>query len=422
MLFIYTLLFYLLIPILLLRLYWRGFKVPTYRKRWGERFAIYSKEYPTQVIWIHAVSVGETVAVFPLIKQLQQRYPANTILITTTTITGSARVKAMLGNTVSHVYLPYDLPMLNKSFLNTFKPKISIFMEKEIWPNLYAQCALNKIPLIIINARLSVNSAKNYKKISTLITPTLTKINWIVAQTKADKQRFITIGANRKSINVIGNLKFDLAIDESVIKQAKALKTQLFKNRFVWVVASTHKPEEEIFFHSYTILKQQIPDLLLILAPRHPERFYEVKKLAIKMQLQPCVHSFKQTCVTDTDVYLVDTIGELQLFYGVADICFVGGSMVPVGGHNILEPAAMNVPIMFGRYMTNFMEIAKKILALEAAVQCLNQEELIKTVLLLHNDAVLRASMAEKAYKFVKNNQGSTAKVTEIIAGFLSAN
>lgn len=411
----YTLLFYFLTPLVLFRLFWRGFKAPQYRKRWLERLAIYKKTYPRNVIWIHAVSVGEAEAVFPLVKRLQKQYPQDNFLVTTTTPTGSARVQAVLAETVCHVYFPYDLPDVVKRFMAVFQPKCAIIMEKEIWPNLYANCKQNNIPLLIINARLSADSAKGYKKIACLVKPVLEAVTWVGTQTLEDKQRFIEIGAKQNAISVTGNLKFDLEIEDDLIQRAQAIKAQLFKDRFVWIIASTHEHEELVFFDIYPQLKKQIPELLLMIVPRHPERFELVNQLANKRQFKTCLRSSNQPCVAETDVYIADTMGELKLLYGTADICFVGGSMVPVGGHNILEPAAMGVPIMFGPYMVNFKEISESVLELNAAVQCANKQALVDEVMHLYQDAEYRRKIAVRAKQFVNSNQGATVATAEII-------
>ncbi len=416
---IYTLLFYLLTPLVLLRLYWKGFKTPEHRKRWKERLAIYQQKFPTQVIWVHAVSVGEAEAVFPLVKRLQQQYPSNQFLVTTTTPTGSARVKDVLANTVSHVYLPYDLPCVVNRFISTFKPKVAVIMEKEIWPNLFLACTKNNIPVLIINARLSENSAKGYKKIPRLVKPVFNAGVQICTQTEEDRQQFIEIGAKESTTSVTGNLKFDLILDESLTERASEIKKQIFPDRFVWLIASTHDKEEQIFFDIYPQLKKQIPELLLMMVPRHPERFDSVRQLAEKVQLKTCLRSSKQPCTLDTDVYIADTMGELKFLYGVADICFVGGSMVPVGGHNILEPAAMGTPVMFGPYMVNFKEIAKNVLDLKAATQCENKKEIIETVINLYINDKFRNEMAIRAKQFVNNNQGATELTAKIISNYI---
>lgn len=410
--FLYTLLFYLLLPFALLRLFLRGFKAADYRKRWTERLGFYTKKYPSQVIWIHAVSLGEVEAVFPLLKQLQKLSTENHLLVTTTTPTGSSRVQGVLGDTVSHVYLPYDLPWVTKRFLAVFKPKIAIIMEKEIWPNLFFQCTQQKIPLLMINARLSAKSAKSYKKISGLIKPILANISWIATQTEEDRQHFIEIGAREQLTKAMGNIKFDLELEERLFQQAYELKKQLFSGRFIWLISSTHEGEEQLFCEIYPILKKQIPELLIIIVPRHPERFEQVATLVKKNQLNHCLRSTGQACHQSTDIYLVDTMGELKLFYGTADICFVAGSLIPaVGGHNILEPAAMNIPIMFGVHMTNFKEIAQHILDCGAAIQISNKEEIIKTVLYLYSNPERRNKMSAKAKQFIKNNQGASQRI-----------
>jgi len=413
---IYTLLFYLLLPFVLARLYWRGIKAPEYRKRWKERLALYQKQYPSNVIWIHAVSVGEAEAVFQLTKHLKNKYPSDQFLLTTTTPTGSARVREVLGDSVIHVYLPYDLPCVINRFMSVFNPKIAIFMEKEIWPNIYAQCERKNIPVMIINARLSANSAKGYKKISALFSSALLSVDWIATQTEEDKQRFIEIGAKKENVSVEGNLKFDLSVDEATIQQARDIKNKLFADRFVWIVASTHEGEEDAIFELYPDLKQKIPQLLILIVPRHPERFEQVQKLAKKKQLKTCMRSTGGLCTVSTDVYIADTMGELKLLYGTADICFVGGSLVPVGGHNILEPAAIGIPIMFGPYMTNFKEIAKNVLELGAAIQCMNKEAIKNAVIHLYQDKSFRLDMASKAKIFIKANQGATVRIEDLIS------
>ncbi len=417
---IYTLLFYLLTPFVLFRLYWRGFKAPEYRKRWQERLALYQTQYTQDVIWIHAVSVGEAEAVFPLVKRLQQQYPESPFLITCTTPTGSARIQAVLAETVQHVYLPYDLPGVVRRFISVFKPKVAIIMEKEIWPNLYAACDKNHIPLMIINARLSANSAKGYKKISALVRPALDAVTWLATQTDEDKQRFIEIGAKQSAINVTGNLKFDLEIDKNIIEQARVIKSQLFADRFVWIIASTHEDEEIVFFELYPQIKKQIPDLLLLVVPRHPERFSVVKQLAEKKRLKTSMRTSGDSCTEQTDVYIADTMGELKLLYAAADISFVGGSMVPVGGHNILEPAALGVPVMFGPYMVNFKEIANNVLKQEAAIQCASQQEISDNLLKLYKDKTFRSVLADRAEGFIVRNQGATIATQEIISGFIN--
>jgi 3-deoxy-D-manno-octulosonic-acid transferase len=409
---LYSCLFYLLIPFILIRLIWRSIKAPAYRQRWRERFAFYNnKSYPRNVLWFHSVSVGEAEALFPLIKRLQPQHPEAKLLITTTTPTGSARVKAVFHDSVEHVYLPYDMPDAVNRFMRCFEPKIAVIMETEIWPNLFAGCAQNNIPLYIINARLSEKSANGYLKIPSLIVPALACIKQIAAQTKDDARRFIDIGANAESVSAVGNIKFDIEVSDEVIDQGLRIKTDVFGDRFVWLIASTHKNEEAIFLEIYQEIKQRIPGLLLVIVPRHPERFAEVKKLSERYQLSVVMRTSGEVCRHDTDIYIADTMGELKMLYAAADVTFVGGSMVSVGGHNILEAASVGTPVLFGPYMANFKEIAEGILRHKAAIQCRDKHEIISAITALYSDRSYRQLLAEKGKIFVSQNQGAISGI-----------
>ena len=411
----YSCLFYLLIPFILLRLLWRGIKAPAYRCRWRERFALYNIKFPQGVIWFHAVSVGEAEALFPLVRQIQKQHPDAKLLITTTTPTGSARVKAVMQETVAHVYLPYDVPDAVNRFMRCFKPKLAVIMETEIWPNLFVYCGKNDIPLYIINARLSEKSSRGYQKIPSLVHPALAAINLIATQTQDDAERFIAIGADSEKVLTLGNIKFDVEIPQTTIAQGLQIKADLFRGRFVWLIASTHKDEEAIFLEIYKEIKQKIPELLLVIVPRHPERFADVKKQCEQLQLAVVMRTAGDRVFTETDVYLVDTMGELKMLYAASDVAFVGGSMVPRGGHNILEAAAVGVPVMFGPYMVNFKEIARGVLSHKAAIQCQNKDELINSIVALYEQPVYRNALAEKGMEFVRQNQGAIARICEVL-------
>jgi 3-deoxy-D-manno-octulosonic-acid transferase len=411
----YSCLFYLLIPFILLRLLWRSIKAPAYRYRWRERFGLYNKKFPQGVIWFHAVSVGEAEAVFPLVRQIQKQHPDAKLLITTTTPTGSARVKAVMQDTVAHVYLPYDVPDAVNRFMQCFKPKLAVIMETEIWPNLFLYCGKNGIPLYIINARLSEKSSRGYQKIPSLFHPALAAVNIIAAQTQDDANRFIAIGADNEKVKTLGNIKFDVEIPKSIIAQGLQIKVDLFSGRFVWLIASTHKDEEALFLEIYKEIKQTIPELLLVIVPRHPERFADVKKLCEQLQLAVVMRTAGDRVYPETDVYLVDTMGELKMLYAASDVAFVGGSMVPRGGHNILEAAAVGVPVMFGPYMHNFKEIARGVLSYNGAIQCQNKGELVNAILALNEQPAYREALAEKGMEFVRQNQGAIARICAIL-------
>ncbi len=411
----YSFLFYSAIPLIISRLWWRSFKNPAYRHRIFERFGFYKKNYFQNVIWFHAVSVGESEAVFPLIRLIQTRQPKIQILITTTTPTGSARVQAVLGDSVQHVYLPYDLPDVVARFLKAFKPKIAVIVETEIWANLFHACKKNHIPLYLINARLSEKSVRGYQKIPSLVFPALSAITKIATQTDDDKTRFIQIGAKPKNVENLGNIKFDVTIDGDILSQGHVLKNQIFKKRFVFIAASTHDGEEILLFDAYKNLKKHIPELLLALAPRHPERFATVENLAKTANLKIVTRTSTQLCENETDVFLIDTLGELKLFYATADLAFVGGSFVPIGGHNVLEPAAVGVPILFGLEMRNFALIAEKILTENAAIQCENVEKLESKIIEFYEQPELRNLLVSNAKDFVAQNQGATERIYSLL-------
>ena len=418
---VYSCLLYLLTPFVLLRLLWRGVKAPAYWRRWPERFAFYRQGHQRGVVWFHAVSVGEAESLFPLVRLLLEKRPDCKVLITTTTPTGSSRVQAVMGGMVEHVYLPYDLPDAVYRFLQHFRPVMAVIMETEIWPNLFDQCGKNNILLVIANARLSEKSFRRYQKIPSLVQFCLAQVDSIAAQTAEDARRFMELGARENSVAVTGNIKFDLDLPDNIEKQGSLLKEKTFPGRLVWIVASTHKGEDEIFLSCYRRLKQHFPNLLLMLVPRHPERFSEVKSLAQREHFQVLLRTEGKPCKQQTDVYVADTMGELKMLYATADLAFVAGSMVPVGGHNVLEPAALAVPVMFGPHMHNFKEIAKGLLAAKAAVQCRDAAELFELAKGLLGNAQQRKQMAERGKTFVQKNQGALQKVYSIITQILDA-
>ncbi|MEI6707361.1 MAG: lipid IV(A) 3-deoxy-D-manno-octulosonic acid transferase [Methylococcales bacterium] len=415
---LYSAVFYLIIPFVLLRLYWRGFKTPHHRLRWNERFALYSEQYPQGVIWFHAVSVGEVEALFPLVTQMQTLYSDSPILITTMTPTGSARVKAVLGDTVTHVYVPYDLPDAVNRFMTYFKPKLAVMIETEIWPNLFAHCGKNNIPLYIVNARIAAKSVSNYQKLSALIHPALAHVLLIATQTQADAERFIAIGGIKDKVKNLGNIKFDVEIAAETITQGLRLKADLFNKRFVWLIASTHKDEEAIFLELYGTLKAHIPELLLVIVPRHQQRFTDVKKLC-EAHNTTVMRSNNVPVTAKTDIYVVDSIGELKMFYAAADIAFVGGSMVAAGGHNILEAAAVGVPVLFGAFMTNFQDIADGVLKQQAAIQCQTKEDVVQAVLSLYQQPIYRAELIANGKTFIRDNQGTVIRICQLFEAAL---
>ncbi len=404
--FIYTFIFYLITPLLLLRLLWRGIKAPAYWQRWLERFGLFTTLPVKNCLWIHAVSMGEVQAAIPIVQALQTNFPDHPLLITTMTPTGSQRVTEVFGNQVWHVYLPYDLPGSITRFLNRTKPSLLILMETELWPNLLHAC--QNIPIVLANGRLSVNSAKGYLRIAKLTQQMLNNITVIAAQTKLDAYRFTLLGAALSKIRVTGSIKFDtsLPIPETTLRQKWGIK------RKVWIAASTHAGEEEIILEVFARLKAEFKDLLLVLVPRHPERFNQVAKLCGQFVL---ARRTKDDVNANTEIYLGDTMGELAMLYTIADVAFVGGSLVPVGCHNLLEPAAVGLPVIMGPHVFECAEICRQLLVAQAASQITDSTQLYKTIKIYLADTRLAKETGDNGRLFVQKNQGALQRLLDII-------
>ncbi|UZE95756.1 lipid IV(A) 3-deoxy-D-manno-octulosonic acid transferase [Alkalimarinus alittae] len=347
----------------MLRLLYRAWKAPAYAARWLERFALFPQQSLNKPIWVHAVSVGETIAAAPLIKSLQQRYPERDIVVTTMTPTGSERVQALFGDSVFHVYAPYDLPSSVKRFLRKIKPEMLIIMETELWPNIVHCTARSGAPVILANARLSERSARGYQRVRFIAQPMLRGLSRIVAQNAADADRFKLAGAEEGRVVVSGSIKFDFSIDSSITTKSHDLKLQWGKNRPVWIAASTHQGEDQPALDAHKKLLKQWPDALLIIVPRHPERFKSVYQLCTRAGYKTAKRSSKDMLDETVQVLLADTMGELMLFYAAADVAFVGGSLIESGGHNPLEPAALKMPVIMGPHIFNFEGICHELSA-----------------------------------------------------------
>ena len=355
---LYTLVYYLLLPLILLRLLWRATKAPAYRRRVAERFGYFPSPGLRNAIWVHSVSVGETIAAAPLIRLLQERHPQRPLVVTTMTPTGSERVKALFGETVFHVYAPYDLPGAIGRFIKRVDPALLVIMETELWPNTIHYCRRNNIPVVLANARLSEKSRRGYRRLAALAGPMLRNLSSVVAQTADDADRFKSLGLPPETVSVSGSIKFDIELDAGLRQRAAELKQQYGDSRPIWVAASTHQGEDEILLQAFTALLQTFPELLLILVPRHPERFDRVAGLAQQRGFRVQRRSQAPIPSGDTQVVVGDTMGELLLLYGLGDIAFVGGSLVENGGHNMLEAAAWELPIITGPSDFNFRAIS----------------------------------------------------------------
>ncbi|KXJ47124.1 MAG: 3-deoxy-D-manno-octulosonic acid transferase [Cycloclasticus sp. Phe_18] len=415
----YSALLYLLSPFFVLRLLIRGRKAPAYLNRWSERFGWYEKGQPQGVIWFHTVSVGEAEAAFPLIDMIVSRFPETPVLVTTTTPTGSARVKAFLGHRVHHVYLPYDMPGAMRRFYRCFKPAIAIILETEIWPNMLYQAKLRHVPSIIVNARLSEKSAKGYAYLGRFMRQTLANITHVCAQTDESMKRFVHLGLDKDKISVPGNIKFDIDMPAHLLEQADVIRRDWFQQRPSWIAASTHEGEDEKVLDAFSTIKKQHADTLLVLVPRHPERFNAVAKLCEKKGYTVTRRSEQKSSRVTTDVFLLDTLGELKLYYATVDIAFIGGSLVPTGGHNMLEAAAQSVPVLFGPFVHNFTEISNRLLVKQAARQVADADELATWVIELLEHAEKRDQMGMAGHSFVEQNKGAVDSVAKRIIGML---
>ncbi len=421
--FFYSLLFYLITPLVLLRLLWRSRRAPAYACRWRERFGLVPRVAGgKQVIWVHAVSVGETVAAAPLINALLQRYPQAVVAVTTMTPTGSERVEALFGTRVYHAYAPYDLPLAWHGFLRRVAPSLLIIMETELWPNMIHACRKRAIPVVVANARLSQKSAQGYKKGGSLTRAMLSSVTVVAAQNNTDGERFVSLGVAPTALQITGNLKFDVELDAAIRERALALREQWRgpSQRPVWLAASTHRGEDELILDAFARIRQQQPQLLLVLVPRHPERFDEVAALCAARQYQVCRRSAGVVPTADDDVLLGDTMGELVSFFGACDLTFVGGSLLPIGGHNLIEPAAWGIPVLTGPHVFNFAEVARALQDAEALVTCQDPQQIARRVVELLDDPDAMGRMGQAAVGVVVANRGALNKTLTIVAGLLA--
>lgn len=413
---LYTVLFYLGLPMVAIRLWLRARKAPAYAKRIGERFTLGMPTLQPGGIWVHAVSVGESIAAAPMIRALLQRYPALPITVTCMTPTGSERIQALFANEprIQHCYLPYDLPCAAARFLDRVQPKLAVIMETELWPNHIHQCAKRGIPVALANGRLSERSARGYGRFSKLTAPMLAEMSLFAIQTEAEAQRFRDLGARPQTVEVTGSIKFDLAIDPQLLQRAAELRSQWqAQDRPVWIAASTHEGEDEVLLDAHRRLLSSHPDALLILVPRHPERFNSVFELCQREGFATVRRSTGANVDAQTSVLLGDTMGELLFLYALADSAFVGGSLVPNGGHNLLEPAALAKPVLSGPHLFNFLDIAAQMREAGALVEVDDAEGLaieVQRLFELPRDA---QRMAEAGLAVMRRNQGALQRLLD---------
>ena len=417
--FVYTLTMYLLTPVILYRLMVRGLRYREYFARWRERFGFFPDPHIRDSIWVHAVSMGEVNAALPLIDALMRRYQDTPFVITTVTPTGSERVRRVYGDRVFNVYLPYDLPASIQRFLDRVRPRVAVVMETEIWPNLFFECQARDIPVIIANGRLSEKSLRGYGPIRPLARSALASTRYIAAQSITDAARLHDLGADPDRLGVVGNLKYDMTVPPQLYGEAQTLRAAWGGARPVWIAASTHDGEEMPVLKAHAEVLRRFPDALLLLAPRHPERFKPVVLACRSFGFATRTRSEDGSAEQDTQCFVVDTLGELLRFYAAADVAFVGGSLVPIGGHNVLEPAALSVPVIIGQKMFNFAEITASLVEAGAVVQIAEGDELGTAVtrLLTHPD--LRETIGRAGRAAFEREQGGVLRTLGIIGRVL---
>ncbi len=409
---LYNLIGYLLLPFTLLRLLFKGLKTPAYSQRIGQRLG-FIKTIKQPVIWVHCVSVGEFKAAIVLIDALIKTYPNHKIFITSTTPTGSKAVTEHYQNQVLHAYFPFDIHFIVQHYIKRVQPELCLLLETEVWPNLIHTLHKNKVPTLLINARLSQQSLKKYQRFQRLSTQTFNKLSLIAAQNQNSAQRFIDLGVNQEKILLTGNIKFDqtTAPYTDLVKQLKHLTDK----RKVVMFASTHKGEEEKILSAYL---DKPMDALMLIVPRHPERFNQVFDLAKKNQLTVAKRSSNKPC-EHAQVLVGDSMGEMMAYFAIADVVFMGGSLVKTGGHNMLEPAALSKAILFGPHVFNFSEISSNLLIQQGAIQVQNENQLLKEITHLLRDDKMRKNLGANANQYFKSQQGAVKTLLKSIQQLL---
>jgi 3-deoxy-D-manno-octulosonic-acid transferase len=415
---LYSLLIYCAAPFAFAGVLWRGVRDRSYWQALGERFG-WGRSLSTESIWLHAVSLGEMSAAAPLVRALRARYPESPLVLTTATPTGRARARSAFGDSVDVRFLPYDTPGAVARFLDRIQPRAAIIMETELWPNLFRECERRGVPLVLASARLSAKSVSRYRRLGSLFRGIFSASSLIAAQTAVDAERFIAIGAQSARTRVIGNIKFDLELAAGVIDQGRALRASFGSTRPTWIAGSTHAGEEESVLAAHEQLRADRADALLLLVPRHPDRFASVADLLARRGLHFTRRSSGILPDAATQVVLVDSVGELAALYAAADVAFVGGSLVPVGGHNLLEPAALGVPVLTGPYYANGKDIARLLLEQGAALQVDDARELGAALAELMADPEERRRIGAIGQHIVESNRGSVARLLELIEPLL---
>ena len=414
---IYSLLLWLILPIILTRLLWRHFKDPSYSREWLQRFGYIPQDTNTYDIWIHAVSLGEANAATPLVRRLMRQKPGIRILITTMTATGLERVVKTFGDNVGHFYAPYDYSFAVRRFLDKVQPKILILIETEIWPNIIHCCNERDVPIVMLNVRLSSKSKRNYQRVAWLTQPTFRRIEKFGVQSEIHLERLIDLGVHPSSVHKTGSMKFETKLAAGTHEIAEAIRQDWSHHRLVVVAGSTHEGEEDLLLSIFQQLKTCHKELLLVIAPRHPERFDGVCRIVTRSGFTLLRRTEQHgTLPNNVDILVADTLGELPVLYGAADVAVVGGSLLHgLGGHNILEPCGVGVPVIFGPFMPNFEEISQLTIESGAGIQIQDIADLQIQLSNLLNNPNLRSSMGECGVKMIGENSGATERSMQIL-------
>ncbi len=414
----------LLYPLVRLRLWWRGRGEPAYQERIDERFGFTPADIPTGAIWLHSVSAGETNAIAPLVRQLQQAYPQLPFLVTTMTPTGSAQVQALLGGDVAHCYAPYDFPWAVRRFFQRAKPRMLVLMETELWPNLINAAQRAQVPVVLVNGRLSERSARGYGRISALTQPMLAQLSSVACQELEHELRFRALGASAAGISTLGSIKFDKALPAGHEAQVFALAQQWqLASRWVWIAASTHPGEDEIVLAAHQQLLAIVPNATLVLVPRHPVRADEVVALAAQAQLRVAKQTEHATLAPESiaqlQVLVADTMGQLQLLYGLAQVAFIGGSLVPMGGHDPIEAALCKLPMVMGPQRFNFAQVCERFATAGALELAEDATGLVALLRGWYQDESSRTEQGEAGAEVVSLNTGAQVRTFELLDGYI---
>ena len=417
---VYVLLIYLLAPVVIAMEAWRALWNPEYRGRLGQRMGFDGPEPPAPCLWVHGVSVGEVQAAAALIRALRETFPELPVVVTTVTPTGAQRARALFGDTVFHCYLPYDLPGAVRRFLDRTRPRVAIIMETEIWPTLYHALGTRGIPLVMASARVSTRSVDRYRHLASLFRKTLSHGILIGAQTAADAERFRRIGAAPDRVRVTGNVKYDMEIPAASVEAGRAFRARVAAGRPVWIAGSTHEGEEDAVLAAHVIVRKRHPGALLVLVPRHPQRFESVRALLRKRGVEFASRGSGEEPAARHAVFLVDTLGELQMFYAAADVAFVAGSLVPIGGHSLLEPAVLGLPMLSGPHNHNAQDVADLFEQCGALRIVRSKEELAQKTCDWFDDPARGRADGERGRQAVAQSRGAVTRLVAMVAPLLS--